>query len=266
MIGSSSAPDPFIFPEISGVTGNYDTNSKTLVSSALNGGIRNCVLLIAGQSNVCNSAPTIYTPTNAGKVDNFCIYNGATYSAVDPLLGCSTAIPAGNFAGRLADKLINANKFDRVILCPVGVDGTAISLWTNNSNLGSRITVGLARLAARGLTPTAILWGQGESDHGTSQVNYQAALGGIIANSRVSGYAGPWFIAKETWLGGAVDADVQNAQLAIVDHSAGIWAGPNADSLNASNRQGDNTHFNDTGADAYAALCQTALGLFGAPF
>ena len=59
---------------------------------------------------------------------------------------------------------------------------------------------------------------------------------------------------------------IQAAQAGIVNHAAVIWAGPNADSLTGSNRQTDNTHFTDSGADAYAGLWQTALVAYGAPF
>jgi hypothetical protein len=129
----------------------------------------------------------------------------------------------------------------------------------------SRIVAALNRLSARGLSPSAILWGQGESDHGIAQATYQADLTTTIGISRTAGYAGPWFIAKQSMLSGATDANVQAAQIAMVNHPSGIWAGPDADSIGTGSRS-DGTHFNDTGSDTYAGLWQTALHAYGAPF
>lgn len=46
----------------------------------------------------------------------------------------------------------------------------------------------------------------------------------------------------------------------------GTWAGANADSLNATNRQTDNTHFNDTGMASLATLIYNAMHASGAPY
>lgn len=270
-----SASDPYAaaFPAISAdYFSGYEINGKTRVSAVLDGGIRNCILLIAGQSNVGNNFPTSFTPTNSTKVDNLNIYDGAVYSSADPLLGTardSGSLGRGNFAGRLADKLINANKFDRVILVPIGIGGTLVSDW--ETGIGKdRFRVAVNRLAARSITPTAVLWGQGEQDTAgaTSQAAYTASLNNVITNARAAGLGSsvPWFIAQQSWNVGATSANVTNAQAAVVNHGSSIWAGPNADSLNATKRQADNTHFSDTGSDSYAGLWQTALGLFGAPF
>src|SRR5258708_4986198 len=227
-----SATDPYILSEVSVATaGSYDTHGKTVYTGSVSGAL--CIL-IAGQSNTANSFPTPYTPTNT-TVYQLNLYDGAIYKAVDPLLGCSTFTIAGNFAGRLADKLINSGTASSVLLVPVSIDGTSISQWIG-TGLQNRITAALARLTTRGLTPAGIIWGQGESDHGTSQVNYQNAFSSLVATSRTNGYNNPWFIAKQTWIGGVVDATVQAAQLAVVDHSLGIWAGPDAYRLDATNR------------------------------
>lgn len=258
-----SNPDPFTLVEDAGAPGNRGAITKALFTGSLAGA---CVLLIAGQSNVCNSFPTPYTPSNTNAVYNFNVYDGATYNAADPLLGCSIDTAAGNFAGRLADKLITAGLFSKVLLVPVGIDGTQVSQWTSGANFGSRVTVALRRLSARGLSVTAALWGQGESDHGTAQATYQTSLGTVITNSRADGYNGPWFIAKQTLLANAIDSTVQAAQVAMVNHGSGIWAGPDADTLTGGTNRTDGTHFTDVGADAYAGLWQTALHAFGAPF
>lgn len=258
-----SNPDPYIVTEAAGAAGYRDINAKTLVTSTI---ISPCVLIIAGQSNVANNVTSVYTPSNT-TVYNLNLYDGAIYKAVDPLLGPSapTTLGSGNFAGRLADKIINSGaNCQNVVLVPIGVDATTVAQWV--STYSNRLTAAFARISARGMTTTAILWGQGEQDHGTSQSSYTNSLTSLIGVSRSAGYNGPWFIAEETWAAGTIDSSVQAAQLAIVNHSSGIWAGPNADSLDATNRQSDNTHWNNTGSDAYAGLWQSALHAFGAPF
>lgn len=63
----------------------------------------------------------------------------------------------------------------------------------------------------------------------------------------------PFLIAQSTWESGSTLADVRSAQLALQGYDD-CFAGPDTDTLNASYRQGDNTHFTNAGAQAQAAL------------
>jgi hypothetical protein len=274
MLSAISTPDPFAFLDsASPQQALRDTNGKTMVSSVLNGGIRNCVLLVAGQSNVCNTGATTYVLTNAGKVDNFNLCDGATYSAIGPLLGCSAqsnnGVPFGRHpAAKLADLLVSANKFDRVIIASIGVGSSLAANWQSGAP-STRISAIAKRLAARSLPVTAILWGQGETDNAlaVTQAAHQASLSAIIAAFRAAGFGTniPFFVALQTWIAGAPSAAIRAAQAAVVNHAQGVWQGPDADTLDNTNRLGG-TDFSDAGVDAYAALWQTALGAFGAPF
>jgi hypothetical protein len=259
---SVSAEDPFIMPEDGPNPGNHDTNAKTRFTGSLAGAT---ILLVNGQSNTANSFPTPYTATNTGAALMMNPYDGDIYNTVDPILGCSNVTVAGNFIGRLEDKLINSGTSTKVLSCSVSIDGTSSSQWNTISNYGKRTIVALRRLKAKGLTPHAILWGQGESDAGVAQATYQANVSALIALTRAEGYNGPWFIALQTMLSGVTDANIRAAQAALVNHPAGIWQGPDADTISTSFRQ-DGTHFTDAGADTYAGLWQTALHAFGAPF
>src|SRR3954466_7292223 len=82
---SGTSPDPFIVTEVSAGgglwnndAGYYDLNAfgaRTLrASPQINTGIKNLVLIIAGQSNVGSEAPSAYVPTNSSAVDNFNLY------------------------------------------------------------------------------------------------------------------------------------------------------------------------------------------------
>jgi hypothetical protein len=212
------------------------------------------------------------------------------YTYTDPPLGstwaylslggsgstCGTIATCGSVGGRIADIFISgdgtvpASTFARVIVVPVAVGGTPIAQWDTNGPLFNRICVAMKRLAARGIIPQtnvtfAILWGQGEGDHGTATATYKAALNDIQAQAVSCGFSGRLFVNEQTWLSGATDANVQSAQTSIVDNVK-FWAGFNADSLSATNRQSDNTHFNDTGVAAFATGIAHAMHASGAPF
>lgn len=246
-----------------------------MVAATLNGGLRNIILLVLGQSQFGNVNPTAYVPANITKINNFNIFDGACYQATGSLLGCTNytaATEAGNPATRIADTLIANNRCDMVWLITPAVGGTSALNWDVGGTCAPRITVAVARLAAIGISASRIdgvLWGQGETDglNGTLQATYAASLGSVIANSRTLGITAPWFVAQETYGGATVFPAIQAAQTGIINHSAGIWAGPNADAIDgtAGNRF-DGLHFSDAGAATYATGWYNSLLAYGAPF
>jgi hypothetical protein len=261
MIGCGSAADPFLQPDA--LFSYRNTDAKSIRSPRLNAGESTAVIVLVGQSNICNTGDTAFTPVNAAKIDNFNWIDGGTYSGADPLLGCSlTSGLPGNVGTRLADKLITAGIFQRVILAPIGVSGTRISRWASGGDLNSRLTNVYLRLAAVGLSPTIWKLSQGESDNGlVTQAAYAAWVASVIATPRAIGDNAPWFIDKCTYINGVVDPLIQAAQAGIVN-GTNIFAGANTDTLTgtAVNRQVvDNTHFKAAGADAAATLGVTAI-------
>lgn len=300
--GAASSPNPYAQPsngvfvcfgEPSAGAGSHtfncnepfnDTFGRTPRNLVINTGIRNLVLIVAGQSNRQAVAATPYVPTNASAVDNFNIMDGAIYPYVDPPLGSSymlTAIPGGgpgHVGGRIADKFITNGIFDRVIVVPIGIGGSVIADWATGGRLQDKFCVTMARLAARGITPAttnvtfAVDWGQGESDNGvTSQANYQTRFGQMYARLQACGFVGRFFISKESWLANTVDANIQSAQAALVNNPNGLYAGADADSIGSADRVIDvppsgTTHFKDSGNAALATLIYNAMHASGAPF
>lgn len=270
---SASAPDPFAMTEFifngNGATfygnqGNNVIDGKTPV--ALNPAANNCVLVTFGDSLGENIVPTPYTPVNAN-VLNFNIYNGGTYALADPALGCSgrTSPSLACMFTRLADAIQGTGKFTNTLLVPASVGGTLAINWSTDPF--SRIKATFARLAAAGLTATAVCiqLGANDTQAGTSQVTYAAQQTAMLAIIRLY-FAGPIFIATESWFAGATSAAVQAAQAAAVNAPAKIIAGPNTDSINAAGRQGDNIHWNDAGSVTCKGLWLTALQAYGPPF
>lgn len=266
-IGTGGARDVnLLFPVTVSVSGGVyigrgfsDATGRTEVSPLLVSGEKTAVILTIGQStsaNICNSA---YTPSSA-KVHNLNIHNGAMYRAVDPLLGPDGL--NGNWAGELGDKLITATTYSRVILVPIAISGANANEW-GSGVCNHRIVAAIKRLSAFSLTPTFVLYQQGESEQidGISKATYKAGVTNTIETLRGLNIEAPIFIAKATMVNGVVDADIQAGQAELVDNPNGIYAGADTDSLDTSNRF-DGTHWNATGRAAVAGLWQSVLTPF----
>jgi Carbohydrate esterase, sialic acid-specific acetylesterase len=241
--------------------GLSDASGKTLQAIPP----RVLLLITVGQSNIVNIGPTAYTPSHAAAIGNFNPYDGNLYAYADPLLG--TGHNGSNMAGRLADLLIAAGAFDRVIVLSLAVGGSQVAMWAPGGILDNRLSIALARVRGRGIVnPTmALLWGQGESDGNTSQGDYATALSSFISSAASAGFSGRVFVAKQTWFAGATVSAIRAAQAGVVDGTT-VFAGPDADALGSSYRVADNTHFNDAGQAAYASAWYDAMVASGAPY
>jgi hypothetical protein len=277
--GMPAIPDPYNlvapYPNVVGgqtnaISHDWDNpNGKTAVDvTTLSNPI---VIILAGQSLSTNCVNATYTPTG-GHAYNFSITDGGTYIAKDPLMGCTgihitiTPWPTGSWFTRLPDKIAARSITRPVILVPIGVGGSNVRDWQNPSLGGggnfSRFAVTKLWLSRRGLTPSAFYWQQGESNFGDTQAAYAAGLSSVITDGiRAQWATVPILIARSTYINDLTDANVAAAQAAAVNNPALIYAGANGDSLTwgGGYRQGDKTHWNATGADAYAGLADTAL-------
>jgi hypothetical protein len=233
------------------------------------------VLLVAGQSNWTNINPTLYTPTNSAVISQLNIYDGAFYPITTGVLGSSYyqgTFGPGNASVRVADLLVTNGRFDNVILVNFAIGSTSIAQWASQQ-FTNRVNVAMLRLAARGIAPSTtgvtfgLLMGQGETDNslGTSQSAYASSFSTFATAVFATGFSGRVFLCEETWIYGTVSAGVQAAQIAAVNNTT-IFSGGNLDSLNATNRQADNTHFNDTGAAAAATIVYNAMHASGSPY
>lgn len=274
----AAPPDPFALTGETVNPGYFDAKGLTARSETINPAQKTLVLIIAGQSIWTSITPSVYTPAHASVIDILNIYDGALYPPDGrPVLSASYTpqLGIGCIGLRVAEMLAANARFDRVILADVAIGSTDISMWNPAANgiSANRPTVAVRRLAARGITPSttgvtfAFLWGQGESDTmlGTSQSAYSSALSSILTNLSSNGFSGRMFVCRETWWTGSISTAVQNAQTGVVNNTT-IFSGGDLDSLNATNRQADNTHFNDTGAAAAATLVYNAMVASGAPY
>lgn len=268
--GILSAVDPFIYSEAKDIIGGQmrkSANDKTISSPRLVAGDRTAVLILTGQSNATNRMPaTYYTPTNISKVDLFNQFDGGTYVGTDPLPGCGDWPNSGHWFGRVADGLINDGVFDRVIMVPMAVGATAIAYHAPGGVLYPNMAMVHRRLSAVGLTPTAILWMQGESDTllGTSQASYSASLSAMIQGLRDNGYGTPWLLSKCTRREIGTSAAVR-ASIDAAINNVDVFAGPDLDTLSGSTyRDADNTHLTPAGGIAAADMWKSAISSFSA--
>lgn len=256
MFGSGgSVSDPFRLNDLRGTisTTNNGYNApagRTVVNpTSLTGRIK--VLVLLGQSNIVNSGQGgTHTLVNTTKVHNLNIWDGGLYRAADPLLGGDGIYSC--MGTKLGDTLVTDNYADHVVLVPVAIGATTVAQWAAGGICNHRIGVAFRRIAAVGLTPTHVLWQQGESDQpSTTQNAYTTSLNSVI--STIQGFTNAKiFVSKTSWLGGSVSAAVQAAQTASWNGTT-VIQGPNTDSLDSSNRTA-NTDFTFNGMTAVAAL------------
>ena len=215
---------------------------------------RTCVIVIVGQSNAANHGAGRYVALQ--NVDNFNLYDGKNYHAADPLLGASG--DGGNFATRLGDKLIDAGLFDRVILAPIAMGGTTVEQWADEGMFNRRIVVLVRRLHDAGLKIDFVLWHQGEGNAGMGDIEgrqYRKNLWEVVFTFRRYGVNAPFFVALATLCGGlhANAENIRAGQKAAVDPKAGIFLGPDTDTIGVELRW-DKCHFNEIGLDVAASL------------
>lgn len=262
-----SAPDPFKLDDsFDRVYTHRVTNGRALRSAVINPALKTLVLISHGQSNRTNINPTLYTPTSPAVIDNFNIYDGALYDPTGPLIGTqlSTQGP-GNLMYRVAQNLITAAKYDRVILVPLAVGNTSMAQWTSGS-YADRLPCAMRRLASRGITPAtpgaffAIEMGIGETDNqnGTTQSAYAALLTSFFSNSAAAGFSGKTYISHCTYTSGVTSSAIRAANVAAVNGTT-IILGGDGDSVTAAGRQADNVHYNDSGAASVATLISNTI-------
>lgn len=261
--GAGASSEPYALrdlfdPALYGIP-NRNTDGLTQVNPNLVAGETTCVILAAGQSTIANSGNGTYTKTSS-RIHCLNIYSGGMYSAANPLLACTGT--GENFLLRLADKMITAGKYQRIILIPLAVGSTTIAKWENSASAfcNERLAVAARRALALGLTPNYFLWQQGEADtnFGTTQASYANSLASVISTIRSVLVGTKIVISQTSTAAGVTSSAVRAAQAAAVNVPSNILAGPDTDTIGSSSRY-DGTHFDVTGMDTCAGLWNAKL-------
>lgn len=269
--GSVSAPDPFslnpntIFP----ITYNYD--GKSLVDPRLVPGESTAVVIPFGDSLSTCSENAAYLPTSS-RVHNLSLQNGGLYNVTTPLVGCTNNTNptiSGQWSIRLADKLIAAGIYARVIIEPIGVGGALTSDWASGGSLNHRLRVAYRRLQYMGLSAADVIWlcclGANDQALAVPSATVRSNLNSAVATIRGAGSADRILIAKSSYAygsdGGANGTAVLNGILnSISDNAANnVYVGPDYNSVTGAGNRYDGTHLTATGSDTIAGLWQSAI-------
>ncbi|MGL1862847.1 MAG: sialate O-acetylesterase [Pseudodesulfovibrio sp.] len=227
------------------------TEGREPVPLALDSGIRRMTTLVFGQSNAANRTPSLI----AGDADVYNFFQGTLYKALDPLLGTDGL--GGTVWTRLGNLIVRQGLFDEVVLVPVARGGSSMADWAPGGLYHEKLGELLDQVRASGLTITHVLWQQGESDAfklKTPPATYQEQFLAMLGMLRAKGVDAPVFVAISTVCASVPYEPLRKAQMALARSNAGIFEGPDMDSLDCTMRQPDNCHFNDRGADAAAEL------------
>jgi len=214
---------------------------------------KTAIIVVLGQSNAANYGSARHAAREA--VDNFDPASGKCFAATDPLLGADGL--GGSFATRLGDILIQRGLYDRVILVPLARGGASIAFLNNDG--AELITNGIAKLKEAGLTPTHILFQQGETDAvlTTTTEEYASLLHQLVRRFRAAGFDAPFYLsrsAKCDYVAPNNMAAVRAGQHSAVDEALNIRPGPDTDTIGNEGRSPDGCHMNEAGTLANAAL------------
>ncbi len=216
------------------------------------------VALTFGQSNGANYGESRHC--SGSGVLNW--YRGRLYHAEDPLLGANGN--GGSVWTRLGDRLIASGQWQQVIFAPLSIGGSALSEWIPGGQWFQRVEETLLDLKAAGLSPTHLLWHQGEADactHNTPPEVYEARFWQMVEAIRALGISAPLYVCVATYIEGfSPNPDLQACQRRLgAQHDRGLYAGPDTDQLGLEYRF-DGAHFSEQGLDRFAELWMDCLG------
>ena len=233
---------------------NADTSERGVVPCNDGSPSRPLVIVTLGQSNAASHGRGLYMPTH--RVDNFNLYDGKCYKAVEPLLGPSGQ--GGNFATRLADMLIERRLAHRVVVAPMAMGGTTVEQWAYEGVFNRRITTSIRRLYDAGLSADYILWHQGEGNAAAGDAGgrqYRKNLLEVVGSFRAYGVNAPFFVALATRCGAAAHpnaVNVREGQRTAAIGQLGIFVGPDTDLIGPEHRY-DACHMSASGLTLHAA-------------
>ena len=216
---------------------------------------RRFVALTFGQSNAANYVDGRHTATH--NVTTY--YEGRCYAGKDPVPGATGT--GGSVWLRLGDALVASGRYDEAVFAGVAVSATSVDRWSVGGDLHERLIEVLKDMRARGLTPTHLLWHQGEADakSATTAEAYREHFLRMVQGIRAAGISAPIYVAKASYCHGRSSDEIRAAQASLVDLGAGILAGPDTDALRGPAWRHDDCHFSAAGADRHASLWRDVL-------
>ena len=212
------------------------------------------IFLAFGQSNAADYGMGTYTCKNS-EVYNY--YKGDLYKAKEPLLGPDGA--GSSVWTRLADLLIDSGLYKKVIIIPCGIGQTSVQCWTEGE-CRKKLDKTLDYLASDSITPTHILWDQGETDNvdKTTREQYKTRLKELINVFRARHIDAPFYVSVSSYFPYnndnpfGINETIRQAQMDVIQETKNCKQGPDTDSLNLAYYRADAVHFTEKGLDRLA--------------
>lgn len=207
------------------------------------------VAFVFGQSNSANGAGERFQ-ANSKNVFNY--FDNHYYIATDPLLGATGN--AGSMWTITANKLIEKNIADKIILIAAGVGGTSVKLWRNGGELNKMLENRLKETQGNNIQITHFLWHQGESDNGIYESEYENGLTEVITLTQRYYPNSKFFVSQASAHCPNTSSDDGFSSASIlksqrdVTKLKNVFLGPNTDLINANDRW-DGCHLSGRGVE-----------------
>jgi hypothetical protein len=203
---------------------------------------KSIVAFVFGQSNSANSVGERYMAATNNVVSYF---DGHYYLGSDPLLGATGN--AGSMWIITANKLIEKNIADKVVLLAAGVGGSSIKLWRTGGSLNKMFEDRLKDATENQIHITHFLFHQGEADNRMSGREYTSGLLELIDLTRQYYPNSKFFVSQASVCRNESSAEILKSQReATRIHN--VYLGPNTDLISLNDRY-DGCHFSGRGAE-----------------
>lgn len=237
-------------------------------------GPRTMIALVFGQSNASNTVDPGYDSSQAV----FAAYGGQCQKAHDALPGASSQ--RGSSWSRLGDRIVASGLYDAVLFVDIARGGSSILNWGPEGDLHPLLLATLDDLRARGMSPTHVLFHQGEADCaiGLPAEAYKTVLDATIEGIRSrTGEGCDIFVSRASLFMDPGCGDRRDprcykacpaviaAQTETADPARRIFSGPNTDLLVPWFDRNDGYHFTAQAADRFAAAWMPLLARSDAP-
>ena len=225
-------------------------------------GPRTMVALVFGQSNAANTVEPGYAATQPV----FAFHDGQCRKIHDSVPGASDVM--GSSWSRLGDRLIAAGRYDKALFIDIARGGASMLNWGPKGDLHALLLGTLDKLREQDITPTHVLFHQGEADCSIDVPAdiYKVLLETVIGEVRSRlGENVDIYISRTSLHQDFGCPDRQNpdcykscpaivaAQTGLADPARRIFSGPNTDQLVPWFDRRDGYHFTAQGADRFAA-------------
>jgi lysophospholipase L1-like esterase len=213
------------------------------------------VLVVAGQSNAANHGH----PRARASSGTYAISVNGLFRLEDPLPGASG--PGGSPWPHWAAQRQLVQPGRQVVVAAIAQGSSAVTDWIDAGVHAQRLPRLQAALRLEGLEVDAVLWHQGETEawSGADPSTYATALRRWIASVRALGITAPIYVCLTSRDSqGVINPAIRQAQASVWNRAAGVFAGPDTDSLGSAYRS-DGVHFNQQGLEAVASLLERAM-------